>query len=209
MSFDVDPLRFDLRTSAILLGARIKGWLMPVKNVLQRGVSWKETVELLTGPRRIVFCGSYGTTRWAIGWLCKRRNGRCCACSMGTDSTFAKKLCRIFRPSYRNHLCATMAWFWHNSTTVFAIDASFLRLGNPSCWGGSTSSRGCAVSMPGCLSTDSRAVAPTSARLHAHRGTGSTCSSTLEVPLGKATIRGWPTSSTSESSSSLFDLCRR
>src|SRR5262249_54303923 len=72
MRFDCGPLRFDLRTPGILLAASIKTILMPLKNILLgKGRRW-ETAKLLFERRRIVFCGSYGTTREAIAELCAR-----------------------------------------------------------------------------------------------------------------------------------------
>src|SRR5665213_440386 len=66
MSFSVIGMRLDFRTSAILLGARIKALLMPLKNVMQSKGRRSETAMLLWGECRIVFCGSYGTTPQAI-----------------------------------------------------------------------------------------------------------------------------------------------
>ncbi|HWG17847.1 MAG TPA: hypothetical protein VN678_08295 [Acidobacteriaceae bacterium] len=72
MRFDGAPLSLDVRSSAILAGARVKALLMPLKNVMQSKGRRRETAGLLFGRRRIVFCGSYGITPQAIAELCAR-----------------------------------------------------------------------------------------------------------------------------------------
>ena len=72
MRFNVVPPSLDLRSSAILAGARVKALLMPLKNVMQSKGRRRETAALLFGRRKIVFCGSYGITPKAIAELCAR-----------------------------------------------------------------------------------------------------------------------------------------
>jgi hypothetical protein len=72
MQFDVAPLRFDLRASALLVAARVKSLLMPLKNSVQSKGRRRETAGLLFGRPRIVFCGSYGITPQSIAHLCAR-----------------------------------------------------------------------------------------------------------------------------------------
>lgn len=70
MLFSAGPLSFDLRTSIILLGARIKAFLMPLKNMVQGRGKRREVAGLLFGRPRIVFCGSYGTPPGVMAVLC-------------------------------------------------------------------------------------------------------------------------------------------
>jgi hypothetical protein len=63
---------FDARTSAILLGARIKTLMMPLKNTLQRRGAKRDAIQLLFGRRRVVFCGTYGMTPKVLRSLCER-----------------------------------------------------------------------------------------------------------------------------------------
>jgi hypothetical protein len=72
LRFDLSSLHFDLRTRRILLGAKVKAILMPLKNVLQSKASVWQMLSLLLGKRKIVFCGSYGTTPIAMEQLCVR-----------------------------------------------------------------------------------------------------------------------------------------
>ncbi len=72
LKFNVPALRFDLRTRAILLAARFKTVLMPLKNILQsKGNAW-QSIDLLIGKSRIVFCGSYGTIPVGLEHICVR-----------------------------------------------------------------------------------------------------------------------------------------
>ena len=72
MQFDRVRPRFDLRTWAILFLARVKGWLMPLKNVRQAAGKRWATASLLFARPKVVFCGVYGLTPPAIAELCDR-----------------------------------------------------------------------------------------------------------------------------------------
>ena len=74
LEFKTGPLRFDARTRAILLSARVKAFLMPVKNLLVSKGRRGQTIELLLGKSRIVFCGSYGTIPKVLEQLCDRHS---------------------------------------------------------------------------------------------------------------------------------------
>ena len=56
LSFNGYPFRFDLRTAAILLGAKIKTVLMPLKNIFQSGDRIFQSIKLLLGKKQVVFC---------------------------------------------------------------------------------------------------------------------------------------------------------
>jgi hypothetical protein len=72
LSFHASSLRFDRRTWQIVLGAKIKTILMPMKNMLQsKRTAWPVT-KLLFAKRKIVFCGSYGTIPMVLKQLCDR-----------------------------------------------------------------------------------------------------------------------------------------
>lgn len=72
--FTVSPLRFDARTRAILVGSYARALLMPLKNILQKGVRLSDGLNLLFGRRRLVFCGSYGVAPETLRQLCERHN---------------------------------------------------------------------------------------------------------------------------------------
>jgi hypothetical protein len=74
LRFDAGPLHFDRRTASELRKARLKTWTMPAKNILQNRSAWRDQVDLLAGPRRVVFCGSYGTIPEVTRSLCERHN---------------------------------------------------------------------------------------------------------------------------------------
>jgi hypothetical protein len=97
MRFDVASVSLDLRSSALLAGARAKALLMPVKNVMQSKGRRRETAGLLFGQRRIVFCGSYGITRQAIAELCARG---------AVDTRLFEEypyFCNVANPSFENY----------------------------------------------------------------------------------------------------------
>jgi hypothetical protein len=74
MNFSVPALHFDLRTRTILLAARLKAIFMPFKNILQsKGKAW-QSIDLLIGKSRIVFCGSYGTIPIVLEQFCARHS---------------------------------------------------------------------------------------------------------------------------------------
>jgi hypothetical protein len=72
LHFDVSPLSFDIRTMGVLFAARIKMILMPLKNILQSKSELRISTGLLVGKKRIVFCGSYGTTPAMLALFCER-----------------------------------------------------------------------------------------------------------------------------------------
>jgi len=63
--------RFDLRSAARILFAKIRSVVTPLKNLMQRG-SRLQTLRLLFGSPQIVFCGSIGMTPPLIDMLCRR-----------------------------------------------------------------------------------------------------------------------------------------
>jgi hypothetical protein len=73
LHFDRFPFRFDGTTTARLLVARTKSFLMPLKNIWKAKGHRRQSVALLLGERRVVFCGSYGTTHTSLAHLCDRR----------------------------------------------------------------------------------------------------------------------------------------
>ena len=74
LSFNGSPLRFDLRTAAILLGARIKTVLMPLKNIFQNEGRIIQSIRLLLGKKQVVFCGSFGTSPLLMKMFCERHS---------------------------------------------------------------------------------------------------------------------------------------
>jgi SAM-dependent methyltransferase len=74
LSFNGSPLRFDLRTAAILLGARIKTVLMPLKNIFQSEGRIIQSIKLLLGKKQVVFCGSFGTSPLLMKMFCERHS---------------------------------------------------------------------------------------------------------------------------------------
>jgi SAM-dependent methyltransferase len=74
LSFNESPLRFDLRTAAILLGARIKTVLMPLKNIFQNEGRIFQGIKLLLGKKQVVFCGSFGTSPLLMKMCCERHS---------------------------------------------------------------------------------------------------------------------------------------
>ena len=74
LSFNGHPFRFDLRTAAILLGAKIKTVLMPLKNIFQSGDRIFQSIKLLLGKKQVVFCGSFGTSPLLMKMFCERHS---------------------------------------------------------------------------------------------------------------------------------------
>lgn len=72
--FNVSPLPFDARTRAILIGSNVRTLLMPLKNVLQKGIRLRDGMNLLFGRSRLVFCGSYGIAPETLRQLCERHS---------------------------------------------------------------------------------------------------------------------------------------
>ncbi len=72
LRFTETEIRFNLRTRLLLIAARIRGLLRPLKNVLQKNSHAIQEIGLLCGKRRIVFCGSYGMSREIVAMLCNR-----------------------------------------------------------------------------------------------------------------------------------------
>lgn len=102
LSFNGPPFRFDSRTAAILLGAKIKTVLMPLKNIFQSEGRIFQGIKLLFGKKQVVFCGSLGTSPLLMEMFCERHS---------IDfSLFAKYefYCNDPNPSlenYRRYLC--------------------------------------------------------------------------------------------------------
>ncbi len=63
---------FTARTQALLLANRAKNVLMPLKNLLQSPRRFREGVDLLFGSKRLVFCGSFGLSRFTLWQFCER-----------------------------------------------------------------------------------------------------------------------------------------
>jgi hypothetical protein len=74
LSFSGPPFRFDLRTTAILLGAKIKTVLMPLKNIFQSEGRILQSIKLLLGKKQVVFCGSLGTSPLLMEMFCERHS---------------------------------------------------------------------------------------------------------------------------------------
>jgi SAM-dependent methyltransferase len=74
LSFNGYPFRFDLRTAAILLGAKIKTVLMPLKNIFQSDGRIFQSIKLLLGKKQVVFCGSLGTSPLLMEMFCERHS---------------------------------------------------------------------------------------------------------------------------------------
>ena len=74
LSFSGYPFRFDLRTAAILLGARIKTVLMPLKNIFQSEGRIFQSINLLLGRKQVIFCGSLGTSPLLMEMFCERHS---------------------------------------------------------------------------------------------------------------------------------------
>jgi hypothetical protein len=72
LKFTVSPLRFDLRTAALIVDRKFKCLLMPLKNLAQSRGRVLQTIDLLLGRKRVVFCGSYGTNPGVVESLCRR-----------------------------------------------------------------------------------------------------------------------------------------
>lgn len=74
LSFNGSPFRFDLRTASILLGAKLKTVLMPLKNILQSEGRIFQSIKLLFGKKQVVFCGSLGTSPLLMKMFCERHS---------------------------------------------------------------------------------------------------------------------------------------
>jgi hypothetical protein len=74
LSFNGPPFRFDSRTAAILLGAKIKTVSMPLKNIFQSDGRILQSIKLLLGKKQVVFCGSFGTSPLLMEMFCERHS---------------------------------------------------------------------------------------------------------------------------------------
>ena len=74
LSFSEPALHFDSRTTALLLGARIKNATVPLKNLSQKKGSFLDAIKLLLGKKQVVFCGSFGISPPLIKMLCERHS---------------------------------------------------------------------------------------------------------------------------------------
>ena len=74
LGFNLSPLRFDLRTAAILLGAKAKTVWIPLKNIFQSKGRFFQSIKLLLGKKQVVFCGSFGTSPLLTEMFCERHS---------------------------------------------------------------------------------------------------------------------------------------
>jgi hypothetical protein len=70
--FTTNTVRFNLRTTALLLAVQLKAFLIPLKNIFQRSSNTQQEMQLLLGKRQVVFCGSVGITPQLISMFCRR-----------------------------------------------------------------------------------------------------------------------------------------
>jgi hypothetical protein len=74
LKFTISPLRFEVRTAAILLGSSVKSLLMPLKNLAHNKGGLLQSIDLLLGGKKVVFCGAYGTDPVIVRSLCVRHS---------------------------------------------------------------------------------------------------------------------------------------
>ena len=74
LRFYAPALEFDVRTRAILLVARMRAALMPLRNILSNLGSAVQIFNLLVGRGSVVFCGSFGIIPDVLQQLCKRHS---------------------------------------------------------------------------------------------------------------------------------------
>lgn len=74
LDFGGHQLRFDARTTAMLVRAKIRAAVIPLKNLSQCRGRFSESIGLLFGKKRVVFCGSFGTTPRLVEVLCDRHS---------------------------------------------------------------------------------------------------------------------------------------
>jgi hypothetical protein len=72
LNFSTNTIHLDWKTAVLLQAARIKGLLMPLKNIFQKRSNTWEEMALLLGKKQIVFCGSVGISPPLIKMFCER-----------------------------------------------------------------------------------------------------------------------------------------
>jgi hypothetical protein len=72
LTFAEGNLNLDERTSQLIRWLKIKHLLIPVKNFAGHFHNFTAQLALVFGPRRVVFCGTYGTPSIILASLCER-----------------------------------------------------------------------------------------------------------------------------------------